>query len=95
MDYHVTKYNGRPMSSSEIHDALVRIISGNAPRRIILERGCLTFNKYQEKYDVLFDTSISYRLNVKTLSSHMLFEHRNDLYSYTLPTSSYSEVRYY
>ena len=39
MDYLVTKYNGRPMSSSEIHDALVRIISGNAKRRIILERG--------------------------------------------------------
>jgi hypothetical protein len=27
------------MSSSEIYDALVRVISGNAPRKIILERG--------------------------------------------------------
>jgi 2-oxoglutarate ferredoxin oxidoreductase subunit alpha len=39
MDYLITKYNGRPMSSSEIYDALERINSGNAPRRIILERG--------------------------------------------------------
>lgn len=39
MDYLITKYNGRPMSSSEIYDALVKIISGNAPKRIILERG--------------------------------------------------------
>jgi 2-oxoglutarate/2-oxoacid ferredoxin oxidoreductase subunit alpha len=39
MDYLITKYNGRPMSSSEIYDALERVNSGNAPRRIILERG--------------------------------------------------------
>ena len=39
MDYLIAKYNGRPMSSSEIYDALVRVISGNAPRKIILERG--------------------------------------------------------
>jgi 2-oxoglutarate/2-oxoacid ferredoxin oxidoreductase subunit alpha len=39
MDYLIAKYNGRPMSSTEIYDALVRIISKNAPRRIILERG--------------------------------------------------------
>jgi 2-oxoglutarate/2-oxoacid ferredoxin oxidoreductase subunit alpha len=39
IDYLITKYNGRPMSSSEIYDALERINSGNAPRRIILERG--------------------------------------------------------
>jgi 2-oxoglutarate ferredoxin oxidoreductase subunit alpha len=39
MDYLVTKYNGRPMSSSEIYYVLERINSGNAPRRIILERG--------------------------------------------------------
>lgn len=39
MDYLITKYNGRPMSSSEIYDALERINSSNAPRRIILERG--------------------------------------------------------
>jgi 2-oxoglutarate ferredoxin oxidoreductase subunit alpha len=39
IDYLIVKYNGRPMSSTEIYDALKRIISGNAPRRIILERG--------------------------------------------------------
>jgi 2-oxoglutarate ferredoxin oxidoreductase subunit alpha len=39
MDYLIAKYNGRPMSSSEIYDALMRIVSGNAPRRVILERG--------------------------------------------------------
>jgi 2-oxoglutarate ferredoxin oxidoreductase subunit alpha len=39
MDYLIAKYNGRPMSFNEIYDALMRIISGNAPRRIILERG--------------------------------------------------------
>jgi 2-oxoglutarate/2-oxoacid ferredoxin oxidoreductase subunit alpha len=39
MDYLIVKYNGRPMSSSEIYDALGRIISGNAPKRIILEHG--------------------------------------------------------
>ena len=39
MDYLIAKYNGRPMSSSEIYDALVRIISGKAPRIIILEHG--------------------------------------------------------
>lgn len=39
MDHLIVKYNGRPMSSSEVYDALMRIISGDAPRRIILERG--------------------------------------------------------
>ncbi|HZA42963.1 MAG TPA: 2-oxoacid:ferredoxin oxidoreductase subunit alpha [Nitrososphaeraceae archaeon] len=39
MDYLITKYNGRPMSCTEIYDALTRILSGDAPRRIILERG--------------------------------------------------------
>lgn len=39
IDYLIVKYNGRPMSSTEIYDALERINSGNAPRRIILERG--------------------------------------------------------
>jgi 2-oxoglutarate ferredoxin oxidoreductase subunit alpha len=39
MDYLITKYNGRPMSCTEIYDALARILSGDAPRRIILERG--------------------------------------------------------
>jgi 2-oxoglutarate ferredoxin oxidoreductase subunit alpha len=39
MDHLIVKYNGRPMSSSEVYDALMRIISGDAPRRIILQHG--------------------------------------------------------
>jgi 2-oxoglutarate ferredoxin oxidoreductase subunit alpha len=39
INYRVVKYNGRPMSSSEVYNALVRIINGNAPRRIILDHG--------------------------------------------------------
>jgi 2-oxoglutarate ferredoxin oxidoreductase subunit alpha len=39
MDYLVVKYNGRPMSSTEIYDTLVWISSGDSPRRIVLERG--------------------------------------------------------
>ena len=39
VDYRIVKYNGRPMSSSEIYNALLRIHSGDAPRRIILEHG--------------------------------------------------------
>jgi len=33
------KYNGRPMSSSEVYNAIKRIINGDAPRRIVLENG--------------------------------------------------------
>jgi 2-oxoglutarate ferredoxin oxidoreductase subunit alpha len=39
VDYRIVKYNGRPISSSEIYNALLRIHSGDAPRRIILEHG--------------------------------------------------------
>jgi 2-oxoglutarate ferredoxin oxidoreductase subunit alpha len=39
MDYLIVKYNGRPISCTEIYDALARILSGDAPRRIILEHG--------------------------------------------------------
>lgn len=39
MDHLIVKYNGRPISSSEVYNALVRIIMGEAPRRIILEHG--------------------------------------------------------
>jgi 2-oxoglutarate/2-oxoacid ferredoxin oxidoreductase subunit alpha len=39
IDYRIVKYNGRPMSSSEIYNALLRIDSGDAPRRIVLEHG--------------------------------------------------------
>jgi 2-oxoglutarate ferredoxin oxidoreductase subunit alpha len=39
IDYRVVKYNGRPMSSSEVYNALMNIINGNAKRRIVLEHG--------------------------------------------------------
>jgi 2-oxoglutarate ferredoxin oxidoreductase subunit alpha len=39
MNYQVVKYNGRPISSSEVYNALMRIILGEAPRRIVLEHG--------------------------------------------------------
>ena len=39
MDHFIVKYNGRPISSSEVYNALVRIMSGEAPRRIVLEHG--------------------------------------------------------
>lgn len=39
IDYRIVKYNGRPMSSSEIYNSLMSIINGNAKRRIVLEHG--------------------------------------------------------
>jgi len=39
MDHLIVKYNGRPISSSEVYNALMRIILGEAPRRIILKHG--------------------------------------------------------
>jgi 2-oxoglutarate/2-oxoacid ferredoxin oxidoreductase subunit alpha len=39
VDYKVVKYNGRPMSSSEVYNALLHIINGKASRRIVLENG--------------------------------------------------------
>ena len=39
IDYEVVKYNGRPMSASEVYNALARIINGNAPRRMVLKHG--------------------------------------------------------
>src|SRR5919201_1236671 len=39
VNYRIVKYNGRPMSSSEVYNALMRIINGDAPRRIVLEHG--------------------------------------------------------
>ena len=35
----VVKYNGRPMSSEEIYDALKAIHDGNAPKKLVLKRG--------------------------------------------------------
>ena len=39
IEYRVVKYNGRPMSSSEIYNSLTQIINGNAPRRTVLDNG--------------------------------------------------------
>lgn len=39
MNYLVVKYNGRPISSSEVYNTLMRIMLGEAPRRIVLEHG--------------------------------------------------------
>jgi 2-oxoglutarate/2-oxoacid ferredoxin oxidoreductase subunit alpha len=39
MDHLIVKYNGRPISSSEVYNALMRIMWGEAPRRIVLEHG--------------------------------------------------------
>ena len=39
VDYKIVKYNGRPMSSSEVYNALMHIITGKASRRIVLEHG--------------------------------------------------------
>src|SRR5437879_3527717 len=35
----VVKYNGRPMSSEEIYDALKMIHEGKAPKKLVLKRG--------------------------------------------------------
>jgi 2-oxoglutarate ferredoxin oxidoreductase subunit alpha len=39
IDYRIVKYNGRPMSCSEIYDAISCIIDEKAPRRIVLRHG--------------------------------------------------------
>jgi 2-oxoglutarate ferredoxin oxidoreductase subunit alpha len=39
INYSIVKYNGRPMSSSEVYNAIMRIIDGKASRRIVLENG--------------------------------------------------------
>jgi 2-oxoglutarate/2-oxoacid ferredoxin oxidoreductase subunit alpha len=39
IEYTIVKYNGRPMSTSEIYNSLTRIINRDAPRRTVLENG--------------------------------------------------------
>lgn len=39
IDYKIVKYNGRPMSTTEIYMALKSILSGNNERRIVLDGG--------------------------------------------------------
>ena len=38
-DYYIVKYNGRPMSSSEVDRVLRKIIDGKAKRREVLTHG--------------------------------------------------------
>src|ERR671918_562210 len=38
-DYHIVKYNGRPMSLDEVYNGVKRIIRGDAPRRQVLRSG--------------------------------------------------------
>jgi 2-oxoglutarate ferredoxin oxidoreductase subunit alpha len=35
----VVKYNGRPMSSEEVYDALKLLHEGKAPKKLVLKRG--------------------------------------------------------
>ncbi|HKQ20494.1 MAG TPA: transketolase C-terminal domain-containing protein, partial [Nitrososphaeraceae archaeon] len=39
IDYKIVKYNGRPMSTTEIYIALKAILSGSNERRIVLDDG--------------------------------------------------------
>jgi 2-oxoglutarate ferredoxin oxidoreductase subunit alpha len=39
MDHHVLKYNGRPMTTTEVYDALKKILRGEAPKRQVLTYG--------------------------------------------------------
>jgi len=33
------KYNGRPMSSEEVYEAVKLVSEGNAPKKVVLTRG--------------------------------------------------------
>jgi 2-oxoglutarate ferredoxin oxidoreductase subunit alpha len=39
VNYHIVKYNGRPMSLDEVYNGVKRIIRGDAPRRQVLRSG--------------------------------------------------------
>ncbi len=39
MDYYILKYNGRPMTTTELHKALREAIRGEAPKRQVLNFG--------------------------------------------------------
>jgi 2-oxoglutarate ferredoxin oxidoreductase subunit alpha len=38
-NYNILKYNGRPISFSELHDSFARIINNDTEKRVILENG--------------------------------------------------------
>jgi 2-oxoglutarate ferredoxin oxidoreductase subunit alpha len=39
MDHYILKYNGRPMTSTEVYEALKRVLHGEAPQREVLTYG--------------------------------------------------------
>ncbi|HKW43007.1 MAG TPA: 2-oxoglutarate ferredoxin oxidoreductase subunit alpha, partial [Thermoplasmata archaeon] len=39
MTHSILKYNGRPMSNTELYEALKAVIGGKAPKRTVLTRG--------------------------------------------------------
>ncbi len=39
MDYYILKYNGRPMTTTEVYEALSKILRGEAPKRQVLTYG--------------------------------------------------------
>jgi len=39
MTHFIVKYNGRPMSNTELYDAIKTVIRGKAERRTVLTRG--------------------------------------------------------
>ncbi|MGB9135272.1 MAG: transketolase C-terminal domain-containing protein, partial [Candidatus Bathyarchaeia archaeon] len=39
MDYYVLKYNGRPMTATEVYEALKKALRGDAPKRQVLTHG--------------------------------------------------------
>jgi len=39
MTHFILKYNGRPMSNTELYEALRSVVKGKAPKRTVLTRG--------------------------------------------------------
>ncbi|MDH4221719.1 MAG: 2-oxoglutarate ferredoxin oxidoreductase subunit alpha, partial [Candidatus Bathyarchaeota archaeon] len=39
MDFHILKYNGRPMTTTEVYEALRKILRGDSPKRQVLNYG--------------------------------------------------------
>jgi len=39
IEQYIVKYNGRPMSSEEVYEAVKLVSEGNAPKKVVLTRG--------------------------------------------------------
>jgi len=39
MDYYILKYNGRPMTTTEVYEAFKKVLRGEAPKRQVLTYG--------------------------------------------------------